>query len=262
MPKRLSLLFVLCLLWGCNRSSDQDQAEVEPISVQGELINSSPEPAKEAEPPPEPAAAPEVASASTSNATPTSQAVAAASAESATDPAARLVNELNEALNVASASGDGILSATGEDEGEYKFVAFDTLSGYEYFLTPLNESSLNKEEPKDQIPKHVRALDRQKVLIEGYMVPIDVEGERIQSFILTNSMMMCCFGAMPWINEWIFVEMEGDEGAGFYNDVVIRTKGVLEVGEEIEDGMVISLYRMKGLEVASTGEPIPFLFGN
>lgn len=260
MFKRLSLLLVLFLLWGCNRSSDPDQGSVEPIAAQGELINSAPEPVTEADTA-EPAR-PEVSSASISNPAPSPQAVAASSAEAAADPAARLESELNEALNVASASGDGILSATGKDEGEYKFVAFDTLAGYEYFLTPLNESSLNKEEPEDQIPKHIRALDQQKVVIEGYMVPIDVEGERIQSFILTNSMMMCCYGAMPWINEWIFVEMEGDEGAGFFNDVVIRTKGILEVGEEIEDGMVISLYRMKGHEVTSTGQPIPFLFGN
>ena len=126
----------------------------------------------------------------------------------------------------------------------------------------MNESSLNKEPPKDQIPKHIRDLNGQKVAIEGYMVPIDVEGERIQSFILTNSMMMCCYGAMPWINEWIFVEMQNEEGAGFFNDVVIRAKGTLEVGEEIEDGMVISLYRMKGDEVVSSGKPIPFLYGN
>jgi hypothetical protein len=34
----------------------------------------------------------------------------------------------------------------------------------------------------------------------------------------------------------------------------------LEVGEEIEDGMVISLYRMKGHHVRSSGEPTKFLY--
>ena len=94
------------------------------------------------------------------------------------------------------------------------------------------------------------------------MVPIDVEGERIKSFILTNSMMMCCYGAMPWINEWIFVEMENEDGADFYNDIPIKVQGELEVGEEIEDGMVISIYRMRGHKARASGdaEPTKFLY--
>lgn len=259
MEKLMSALLALTLLVGCSSSIDPDQADQEPLPIQGELLSAAPVPASQ------------VVSSGTGTVRERGDSATAAPGKAAQaagieelgpqsiGPSA--ADSLQEALESAAATTVQSASS-GKDEGEYKFVAFDTLTGYEYFLTSHNESSLSQEPAKDQIPKHVRDLNDKKVVIEGYMVPIDVEGERIRSFILTNSMMMCCYGAMPWINEWIFVEMESEEGAGFYNDVVIRTKGVLEVGEEIEDGIVISLYRMKGHVVESTGEPIPFLFGN
>ena len=161
-------------------------------------------------------------------------------------PGPRLQNQVSGPI-LSDPSKFKELPKTGKDDGEYKFVSFDLLSGYEYFLVPTGTLHPHRgQNPEDQIPKYVRDLNGTKVVIEGYMVPIDVDGERIKSFILTNSRMMCCYGAMPWINEWIFVEMENKDGADFFNDTTIRVKGILDVGEEIEDGMVISLYRMRG----------------
>jgi len=158
------------------------------------------------------------------------------------------------------------ISATAElakataDEKGYRRVPFDILSGYEYMIPTLVVDKETEEELKDQIPDYIKALDEDKVSLEGYMVPLDIENEKVKSFILTNSMMLCCFGTMPWINEWVYVEMEEDHAAEFYNDTVIRVSGVLDVGEEIEDGIVLSLYRMEGHDVISEGKPLNYLF--
>lgn len=152
------------------------------------------------------------------------------------------------------------LAKATEDEKGYRRVPFDILSGYEYMIPTLVVDKETEEQLKDQIPGYIKALDDTKVSLEGYMVPLDIEDEKVKSFILTNSMMLCCFGSMPWINEWVYVEMSEDSAADFFNDTVIRVSGVLDVGEEVEDGIVLSLYRMEGQDVKSEGKPLNYLF--
>ncbi len=158
------------------------------------------------------------------------------------------------------------ISATAElakatsDALGYRRIPFDILAGYEYMIPTLVVDKETEEQLKDQIPDYIKALDDSKVSLEGYMVPLDIEDEKVKSFILTNSMMLCCFGSMPWINEWVYVEMDEGHAADFFNDTVIRVSGVLDVGEEIEDGIVLSLYRMQGQDVKSEGKPLNYLF--
>lgn len=163
-------------------------------------------------------------------------------------------------LNRPPISATAELAKATTDAKGYRRIPFDILSSYEYMIPTLVVDKETEEQLKNQIPEYVKSLDDTKVSIEGYMVPLDIKDEKVKSFILTNSMMLCCFGAMPWINEWIYVEMEGESTADFFNDTVIRVSGVLDVGEEIEDGIVLSLYRMDGQSVESEGKPLSYLF--
>lgn len=163
-------------------------------------------------------------------------------------------------LNRPPISATAELAKATTDEKGYRRIPFDILSSYEYMIPTLVVDKETEEQLKNQIPEYVKTLDDTKVSIEGYMVPLDIKDEKVKSFILTNSMMLCCFGAMPWINEWVYVEMEGESTADFFNDTVIRVSGVLDVGEEIEDGIVLSLYRMDGQSVESEGKPLSYLF--
>lgn len=163
-------------------------------------------------------------------------------------------------LNRPPISATAELAKATTDAKGYRRIPFDILSSYEYMIPTLVVDKETEEQLKNQIPEYVKSLDETKVSIEGYMVPLDIQDEKVKSFILTNSMMLCCFGAMPWINEWIYVEMEGESTADFFNDTVIRVSGVLDVGEEIEDGIVLSLYRMDGQSVESEGKPLSYLF--
>jgi len=144
-------------------------------------------------------------------------------------------------------------------------LSFAYLSSYEYDVPhPFAMKTMKEADYKDlsdQIPDYIKKLNNKKVALSGFMVPIDVVNEGVKSFILTYSQMMCCFGQMPWYNEWVFVEMPEGRPAEYQMDVPITVSGQLEVGEEIEDGFVISLYRMKGDKVAVAGEPVGIVVG-
>jgi hypothetical protein len=165
----------------------------------------------------------------------------------------------NAPLKMASAGVD-LKSASPVVENGVLPLSFAYLSSYEYdvpdpfAMKTMKDTDLKKL--SDQIPEYIKKLNTKKVALSGYMVPIDVVNEGVKSFILTYSQMMCCFGQMPWYNEWVFVEMPEGKPAEYQLDVPITVSGQLEVGEEIEDGFVVSLYRMKGDKVAVAGEPI------
>lgn len=150
---------------------------------------------------------------------------------------------------------DPELPPDGKFEGEYRPVGFRFLSKFDYdpFLimdaTPEEYAKLPQ-----QIPEEVRALNGKKVQVGGFMVPVEFAKDNIRTFLLVKNRMMCCFGAAVSMNDWVYVTMKEGKSAEFHQDVLVKVSGVLEVGEKIEDGMVMSIYRL-------TGESIEYLSG-
>ncbi|MFA6242811.1 MAG: DUF3299 domain-containing protein, partial [Candidatus Hydrogenedentales bacterium] len=99
-----------------------------------------------------------------------------------------------------------------------------------------------------QIPAWIKKLHKQKSVVVGFMVPIEVEGDgdavKVKSFALTQNQMFCCFGVPPAMNQWVMVTMEGD-ASKYYADLPVAVYGEFEVGEDIEDGYVMSVFRMR-----------------
>lgn len=110
----------------------------------------------------------------------------------------------------------------------HKALAWETLKGYDF-----------KEGMT--MPQNVRAFDKQKVAINGYMIPL-TEEERPTEFLLVSTLWDCCYGQPPKINHGIVVTMKG-KGAP-YSDFPILVSGTLTVGEDKEDGEIISVYQM------------------
>ncbi len=108
----------------------------------------------------------------------------------------------------------------------YAVASWEVLKGYEHV-------------PGVAPPAEVLALDGAKVAINGYMVPLGEE-ERSRSFLIVSSLWDCCFGAAPKINHGIVVEVVG-EGVK-PTDFPVMAAGRLSVGEEREDGEVVSVY--------------------
>lgn len=121
----------------------------------------------------------------------------------------------------------------------YRSVAWSQLSG---FACAANSTSI-------PLPPEVRALDDQRVELSGYIVPLDVEAGRIQSFLLVRDQMLCCFGKMPALNEWVFVEFPRGSGLELQVDRPLQVSGRFRAREEREEGVVMSLYRMRAEKV-------------
>jgi hypothetical protein len=160
----------------------------------------------------------------------------------------RIVQKFVKEVEVGSA-------AAGADQ-EYTPVSFQQLAGFDYdpFIdqdTPAEPGQAAKR--PDQIPAEVKALSGRKVAVGGFMVPVEIKKGEVKSFLLMRSQLLCCFGMMVGMNEWVFVQMEEGRSTRFHPDVPLLVYGTIDVGEEIEDGVVVSIYRMRGREVVAKG---------
>jgi hypothetical protein len=156
-----------------------------------------------------------------------------------------------------------------KDKPEYLRVNFDELASYDYdpfeAVAPDLGGGTHKVVEADagpqpaapvknsQIPERIMALNKKKIIVQGFMVPIEFKRDAVRSFLLVRNQMMCCFGAMIGMNEWLMVQMDGEKRTSYVQDVPTTVYGELEVGEDIQNGMVMSLYRLRGFEVQFKG---------
>lgn len=127
----------------------------------------------------------------------------------------------------------------------YQPITFNLISNYEYELPdPLEPAS---RAPQNVIPANVKALNGKMVAIEGFMLPLDLTPEGVSVFMLNASIDMCYFGAPVRMNEWVLVKMKAGKRAKFTH-LATTVKGRFEVGEEMRNGRVTSLYRLEADE--------------
>lgn len=110
--------------------------------------------------------------------------------------------------------------------------------------------AVQEERMKDLIPDSIKALNGQKVALEGFIIPINFVGDTTTEFILVVDPMVCCFGQIPRIHEWISVVVEGEPVPLEYVDMPIRIEGILEVGFATDEAGSANLYRMRGLKAS------------
>lgn len=99
----------------------------------------------------------------------------------------------------------------------------------------------------EPIPKEVMAFNSKKIGISGYMMTLE-EVEDIHEFLLVESMWSCCFGTIPRENQVIVVTIPTKKGIE-YTSAPLLVLGTMDIGEEREDGFVISVHRLKAEKV-------------
>lgn len=83
------------------------------------------------------------------------------------------------------------------------------------------------------------------------MVPWDLKNGKTTRFLLVRDQSLCCnFGRQPRMNELITVRMSAGKDTRVIMDQPVTVFGVLSAGELIENGEVMSLYRLEGDDVA------------
>jgi hypothetical protein len=141
-----------------------------------------------------------------------------------------------------------------QKDGDFLIVGFDRLAAFNYDIpeeapAATNAPAVKAAPPKDQIPAAVKAFDKQRVALKGFMLPLKVEGGLITELLMMRDQSMCCYGTVPKINEWVSVKMTG-KGVKPIMDQAVTLYGKLHVGEIRENGYLVGIYQMDGEKVA------------
>jgi len=210
-----ALGLMLALLSGCEKTSPVDQA---PLDIRGQPISSTP------------SNQPALVSASTNAGT----------------------------LQTASETATPA-NKDRQMDGEYMSVGFDKLSGYTFemsddLLAPAtNDTAAASAKTEAQIPVAIKALDKKRVAVQGFMLPLKVEGGTVTEMLIMKDQSMCCYGVVPKINEWISIKMT-KAGVKPIMDQPVTLYGTLRVGEMRENGYLVGIYAMDGEKMAAPTE--------
>jgi hypothetical protein len=135
-------------------------------------------------------------------------------------------------------------------DGEEMFaLGFDKLSSFAYKLldagTGATEEEIAAHIKNDPVPAWVREYDGKRVVLTGYLMPLVLDQGRTKKFVMMRDVNTCCYGAVPNMNDYLVVTMEG-EGVEPLQDVPVDLVGIFRVDHRYEGGFVVSLFAMKG----------------
>ena len=154
----------------------------------------------------------------------------------------------------------GVMSAATEVAGPpaemvdgYLKTSFEQLSTFKITPPPFDANTKpGSDGPSlgEQIPNAIRNLDGRKAIVTGFMLPIKMEGGLVTEFLLMRSQMMCCYGVVPQVNEWVLVRM--GKGVHQLMDVPVSFGGQLHVKELYENGFLTAIYQLDGDKILPT----------
>lgn len=151
------------------------------------------------------------------------------------------------ASNTPAALADSVINEISLSDDELGLVGFDRLAGYNYEARAAELTSSGATN-SSAIPQPILALNGQEVAIRGFMLPLRFEGGLVTELLLMRDQSMCCFGVVPNINDWVAVTLPLP-GVKAILDQPVVLFGTLEVGEEFDQEILSSIYRMRGKEM-------------
>lgn len=132
---------------------------------------------------------------------------------------------------------------------EIRALGFDLLSAFPYVIadagTGASPEAIQAARATDQVPAWIRTLDRQRVVLTGFLMPLTFEGGLSTKFILMKDLNTCCYGAVPNMNDYVIVTMKG-KGISPVQDIPVRLVGTFRIDEKYEDNYLVSLFVMEG----------------
>ncbi len=134
-----------------------------------------------------------------------------------------------------------------EEENGYLKLGFDRLASYTFKVPafdPAANPGLQPPTGEEQIPAWLKDLNDRKVRLTGFMLPLKMEKGKVTEFLLLSDPMMCCYGAVPDMNQWVVVRFK--EGVRPIQDVPLDFYGQLKVGAMFENGYMTGIYALEG----------------
>lgn len=134
-------------------------------------------------------------------------------------------------------------------DGDYYQLNFDILSSFPASKSILDKSAIQTKSIAAPIPAAIQALSGEKISVAGFMIPMVTDKDQASSFILAQTRGSCCYGLVPKLNQWIYVQMNQGRTAEISMDIPVTVFGTLTVShcskKQSEDWC---LYRMAGDE--------------
>jgi len=118
----------------------------------------------------------------------------------------------------------------GKIVGLDKILPFDELDSWPY------------EDGLKGMPKRVRELAGKKVMMTGFMLPID-EVQNIKEFLLVKSLWSCCYGQPPDIHGIVRVVMPKGKTTDYFFDP-LKIVGTFKVEATVLDGYCVDIYQL------------------
>ena len=128
-------------------------------------------------------------------------------------------------------------------------LTFQNLSYFPYEIidggTGASKAQIEAAMKRDQIPASVHAYDGKKVVVTGYLLPLQLDNGLAKKFVLMKDTNTCCFGGTPKMNDYVVCQMTG-KGVEAVQDIPVQLIGTIHVQEKREDGYVVSLFTLDG----------------
>lgn len=146
-------------------------------------------------------------------------------------------------------AADGAPAAEGTSAATARAFTFETLASFEY-LPPDPEVAGSDIKSLASIPEEIKKLDGTWAKVDGYMLPLEYEGDGVKAFLLSRHQMGCCFGVLPKPNELVEVEMPEGQIAPYVSYMPVVVTGKLRVGPREGASTVLSgIYRLESPKV-------------
>lgn len=173
----------------------------------------------------------------------------------------KILGKVRSVWAIASLACVAFASVASADEGPR--VSFDRLSSWTY--EPVQPKGTKKVVRKDRkylqsfVPEDVYALNGKEVEIVGYMLPLSLNGQKVEDFLLMPDTGACCFGTMPPLNG--FVSARAKKGTFLFDNMPVLIRGKFSVEEVWQSGMFSHLYHVDVVEVRLhfNSSPVPEL---
>jgi hypothetical protein len=135
----------------------------------------------------------------------------------------------------------------------YLKLGFDRLASYKFTPPAFDPGADPKAKPptgEEQIPAEVKGWSGKKAIVTGFMLPVKLQNGLVTEFLLVKDPMMCCYGQVPNMNEWVVVHMA--KGVRPLMDTPISFYGELKVGAMFDNGYMTGIYLLEGEKMGAT----------
>lgn len=146
-----------------------------------------------------------------------------------TDPADLAAMRSAEAMLEAERKLEQMIKE-GKLPGLDKILPFDELTSWPY------------EDGLKGMPKRIKDLTGKKVLMTGFMLPID-EVQNIKEFLLVQSLWACCYGQPPDIHGIVRVVMPKGKTTDYFFDP-LKIIGTFKVEATVMDGYCVDIFQL------------------